>query len=294
MKLAVLSDIHGNRAALEAVLADLEVVAPDSVVVNGDLVNRGPENAAVMELVAAGAYPLTLGNHDDLVLMWHERDPRLPDSVWDDPLWADTAWCSRQLAGGGWLELFRDLPLARRLAADGAPSVLVSHGSPRNYREGYGRFTSDDALAEIAADYPAGVLVGSHTHRPFERELGGTTFLNTGAVGAPFNGDPRAQYLVLHLEDGAWRPEFRRVPYDRAAALAAFSELGYLQEGGLSALIYYEELRTARSHKIPFLRWAREAGLEPDADAWERFREALPERFEPPEERFSPPAGETG
>jgi predicted phosphodiesterase len=270
--LAVLADVHGNLPALEAVLADVADVAPDRVVVNGDLVNRGPEGVSVLERVAATGWPVTLGNHDDLVRMWIERDGALPASWFDDPFWCSTAWCAERLAEAGWLSWLAARPMTVAVEPSDAPRVLVSHGSPRHYREGYGRHLTDAAISEIVEMHPYDVLVGSHTHQPMERRWGRHLVLNTGAVGTPFNRDARAQYLLLRRHGASWRPEFRRVPYDREAALAAFDVSGFLVGGGLSARIYWLEAATARSFLVPFLMWAEERGVARDEDGWARFR----------------------
>jgi predicted phosphodiesterase len=279
LRLAIIADIHGNLHALEAVLADLDRSAADLVVVNGDLVNRGPGNEAVLERVRALGAPTTLGNHDDLMRKWVTRDPDIPAAWFDDPFWRGTAWAAERLERAGWIGWLAERPMTHRLDLPGAPSVLISHGSPRHYREGYGTFLTDESLAEIVRGDPADVLIGSHTHRPLQRSWNGHLVFNSGAVGAPFNGDARAQYLLLTLQDGAWRPEFRRVPYDREAALAAFESSGLLDEGGLSAHIFYQELRYARSFLTPFVRWSDEQGLGQSWEAWRRFTSAFAARF---------------
>lgn len=281
MKLAILADVHGNLPALEATLADLRRVAPDRVVVNGDMVNRGPSGVAVLERLRGEGFVWLQGNHDDLMRKWIERDEDLPEAWFDDPFWLGTGWCAERLAEAGWIGTLAGLPLTHRLERSGAPTVLISHGSPRDYREGYGRHLSDAAIEDIVQGHDADVLVGSHTHRPLHRAWRSVAIYNTGAVGTPFNGDPRAQYLILHLDGGTWRPEFRAVAYDRDAALEAFRASGYLDAGGLSARIFYEELRHARPFLMPFLLWTEDLGRARDARAWQDFRNAFSDRFEP-------------
>ncbi len=282
MRVAVIADIHANVPALEAVMADVASLGADRLVVNGDVVNRGPGNVEAMRLLGERLASGTLGNHDDLMRMWVERDPELPAEWFDDPFWASAGWAARQLQDAGLVDAIRRLPMTLRISVAGAPSLLVSHGSPRHYREGYGKYLTDEAISEITQMHPADVLVGSHTHRPLQRRWGHYLVLNTGAVGSPFNGDPRAQYLVLTLEDGRWAPQFRRVPYDREAALRAFADSGYLDEGGLSARIFLEELRNARSYLVPFLMWCEEQGRERSEAAWEEFQRRFEQRFRPP------------
>ena len=284
MKLAVLADIHANRYALEAVLKDVAAQGVDHTVVNGDFVNRGPDNVAVLERVWDEGYSLVLGNHDDLMRKWTRRSPDLPAEWFGDPFWDATAWSAAQLEAAGWTDKLADLPMTHRVELEHAPSLLVSHGSPRHYREGYGSRTPVETLSEILQMHPADILVGSHTHQPLDRAWGGHRVLNTGAVGAPFNGDPRAQYLVLKLENGDWRTDFRRVPYDRRPALTAFETSGLLAECGLSARIFYEELKNARSYLTPFWMWTEKKNLERDLVTWERFQREFPDYFKTPDD----------
>ncbi len=279
--IAVIADIHANIQALEAVLTDLTEMGAEEIVVNGDLVNRGPNNAAVVERIfnLENISAVTLGNHDDLMRKWVDHDPDIPELWFEDAFWYGMAWPAAQLAETGWLEPLRNLPMTYRVDRPELPRLLFSHGSPRHYREGYAAYLEDKALAEIVADYPADVLIGSHTHRPYEHRYGEHLILNTGAVGTPFNGDPRAQYLLLHPKNG-WQPEFRAVPYDRTAALSAFETSGYLAAGGLSARIFYEELRLARPLYMNFWEWTETQGRPKDWESWDAFKSRYAERFQ--------------
>lgn len=281
---AVLADIHGNLPAFEAVVRDIADLGPDRVVVNGDMVNRGPEGVAVMERLDGLGWTMTLGNHDHLMRLWTDQDPSLPEGWYEAPIWRGTGWCAASLERAGWLSRLDDLPMTVRIEPAGGQRMLISHGSPRHYREGYGEHLSDADISEITQMHPAEVLVGSHTHRPLERRWGRHLVLNTGSVGSPFNGDPRAQYLILRSLDGRWVPEFRRVEFDRRTALAAFETTGYADAGGLSAHVFWLEAATARSLLVPFLMWSEENAAAPDETAWERFRALHPARFHAPDE----------
>lgn len=279
MKLAIIADIHGNAHALEAVLNDIAQFSVDRIIVNGDLVNRGPDNLRVMERLAEGDYTLLLGNHDDLMCKWVARDAELPEAWFSDPFWRGADWCARQLEAAGWLPLLASLPMTERVRIGEGPELLISHGSPRHYREGYSRYLADEALSEILQMHPADILIGSHTHQPLERSWGDHLIFNTGAVGAPFNGDPRAQYLLAAFEAGSWKMTFRQVPYDRVAALKVYQTSGYLEEAGLSAHIFYEELRRARSYLTPYWMWTEEQSLPRNWETWQRYQLAFPKRF---------------
>lgn len=284
MRIAVLADVHGNLPALEAVLADIDDQAVDRVIVNGDLANRGPDTGAVYRLLAEhleGA--ATLGNHDDLMLIATRRRT-VGETAWlDDPFWGTVAWSAAQLDGTGFLDTIERLPMTLKIQEEGAPTLLFSHGSPRHYREGYGVDLSPEVISEITEAHPADVLVGSHTHRPHLVKWGRYTVMNTGAVGCPFNGDPRAHYLVLTLRDGEWQPEFRRIPYDREAAMARMRSSGMLETTGLSASIFYEELRYASSFLVPFLMWCETDKRDKTRRNWDEYRTRFEVRFREPD-----------
>ncbi|MDZ7706550.1 MAG: metallophosphoesterase family protein [Trueperaceae bacterium] len=282
--IVVLSDVHGNLPALDAVIADLDAVSPEIVIVNGDMVNRGPQGAEVLDRIDELDWTMVLGNHDDLLRMWVDRDASLPPSWFTDPFWRSTAWCAERLERSGWLPRIAALPLTIAIEPPGASRLLVSHGSPRHYREGYGEHLADEAISEIVEMHPYDVLVGSHTHRPMERRWGRHLVLNSGAVGTPFNGDPRAQYLVLRRDGRDWTPEFRRVAYDRAAALSVFEDSGYLSDGGLSARLYWLEVATARSWLVPFLMWSEKNGIARGEASWRRFLTERGTRLEAPDD----------
>ena len=277
--IAIIADIHANLQALDAVLEDAHKQGATRIIVNGDMVNRGPNNAAVMARIWELGLEATLGNHDDLLRKWIDRDPDIPSEWFTSAFWLATGWAAGQLDESGWLDKIRKLPMILKIEEPNAPTILISHGSPRHYREGLGSYLTDESLSEILQMHPSDVLIGSHTHQPMERTWGQHLILNSGAVGAPFNGDVRAQYLLLRQASGAWLPEFRRVVYDHAGALAAFENSGLLAEGGLSAELFYLELKHARTYLTPFWMWAEEKGLEQSYPAWEQFKRQFPEKF---------------
>ncbi|MCB0077220.1 MAG: metallophosphoesterase [Anaerolineales bacterium] len=290
MNLAIIADIHGNRHALEAVLRDIATQNIDQLIVAGDVVNRGPTNAEVMARVSAEADVILLGNHDALVTKWVGRDSEIPAAWFSDPFWRFTDWTAQQLAAAGQLDALRELEFSYRIAIDGLPSVLITHGSPRHFREGYGRYLNDEQLAEIVEEYPADLYVGAHTHRTMVRAWGHHAFLNVGAVGAPFNRDQRAQYLLLSGRDGDWHHEFRAVDYDVDAALADYEQTGYLDQVGVSADIFFKEIQYARPLYAPFWMWSEKEGIPKSAASWQAWQQGEgADFFEPPEPAHGPP-----
>lgn len=281
MRLAVLADIHGNADALRAVLHDARAQGAEGLIVNGDVVNRGPDSVEALELLLnlPAAFPLgvrfTLGNHDDLLRLWQARSSLLPAGWFTDPFWGATAWSADQLEGAGLLHTPANWLMSLTLSAPGLPAVLVSHGTPHEYREGISERTAPQRVEELSESGRFGLLIGSHIHRQadavFELADGQSVrVLNTGAVGAPADGDPRAGYLLLTATPHGWQIELRRVPYDRAGVLQRFQSSGLL-ETGLSAEIFREEIVTARSLYTPYWTWTETEHLPRTAATWAAF-----------------------
>lgn len=281
MRLAILADIHGNLPALEAVLADVGAWGADRLIVNGDVVNRGPDGVPVLERLLALPTPaeFTLGNHDALMTLWWNRDPEIPDDWFADPFFDSFTWCARDLHDAGLLGTFAAWPMHLRVDLPGAPRLVIAHGTPEHYREGVGRRMAPERMEALLDRWEADVLVGSHTHVPGEWRLPRGRLLNSGAVGAPFNRDTRAQYLRLVLEDGDWRAEVRHVEYDLGAILRRYETSGLLPGGHLSAHIFREELVVAYPLYARFWDWVEQNGRPRDWAAWAEFESRVVPEF---------------
>ena len=251
-RIAILSDIHANLFALRAVHEDLERLQPDEILVGGDLVGRGPQGDDVVKYVTKHGWPSVRGNHEDYLLNFHHR--RVPASWWQDPVWSASRWMVSELSATS-LAIIESLAMELRPERDGG--ILLVHGTPRSNQEGFGSWTAPEVLDEIAEMMrPGEMLVGAHTHRPIELERGGIRLVNTGSVGLPFNGDWRAQYVIITTHgDGTRSVEFRQVEYDREAFLRHYKTSGFYDKGGITSAMLYQEILHARPFLVPYLRW---------------------------------------
>ena len=228
MRLAVLSDIHANLAALDAVRADLPTV--DEVWVLGDIVGYGPRpNEVIAALQAMGARTV-LGNHDGAAIGIVDPSDFNPDAH------AAISWTADALDGNARAYL-ASLPEVRR---DGALTAV--HGSPRDPIWEY--IVSTAVAAANWAAFDTRLCLFGHTHLPIVftatadgdahavAGLPGETvaidpgraLINPGSVGQPRDGNPAASYLILDLTEGA--AEFRRVRYDVAATQRQMLDAG--------------------------------------------------------------------
>lgn len=274
MKLAILSDVHANLPALQVVLEDVRAWRPDAVVFAGDAINRGPSPAECWALLAGKArdegWRLLRGNHEEYVAS-RETAHLAPES----PAFLiaqSSLWTYRRL--GLPAAALNGLPFALTLRAPDGGALRVTHASMLGTRQGIYPDSGDAAIRERVGRPAPGLFAAGHTHRPLVRRLDATTVVNPGAVGLPFDGDPRAAYARCAWRAGGWRVAIRRLDYDREAAETAFHDSGFLDEAGPLARIMLRELRTARSL---INHWA--AAYEADclagslgvADAVERF-----------------------
>ncbi len=257
MKIAVLSDIHGNLPALEAVTADIEAWQPEMTVVDGDIVNGGPCSQACWQFVQkqqqAAGWQVLRGNHEDYVVEW--TNPTIPLQGAEYELSQLSHWTFGQLNG----EVAELAALPDRFghqAADGS-SLLVIHASIWGSRAGIYPATPDEEMLRKIAPYPT-VFVTAHTHVPFMRQLGETLLVNVGAVGLPGDGDWRASYgRLTWSRRRSWQASIRRVTYDREQTERDFVSSGFLAEAGPGAMMTLVELRSARDAKT---RWTRQYG----------------------------------
>jgi predicted phosphodiesterase len=250
MRLVVLSDIHGNRPALEAVVEAVDRLAPTHVVVAGDIINRGPHPRCCLERVlarrASHHWQVLRGNHEDFVIL-EATSPRRA-TPWEHQLYAHTRWTLDHVR-----DLVPDLqalPDRIVLQAPDGSELRFLHASMRSNRHGLYAHMSEDDVGELIAPAPPVMLVG-HTHIPFVRTVGQSLVVNAGAVGLPFDGDTRASFALLEWNHGRWRAEIIRLPYDLAQARRDFLTSGYLAEGGPMVRLILDELEKAQ----PRLGW---------------------------------------
>jgi predicted phosphodiesterase len=208
MRVVIVSDIHGNRHAFEAVVADLRQVAPDLVVHGGDLAAGGAHPGEIIDQVRSLGWPGVRGNTDEM--LWAPE--RLAEYAATQPKLAPILAMVQEtipptLASIGherlrWLE---GLPTLYSL-----PSFSLVHASPDDCWRAPMPNASDDELRSTYASLRAPMVVYGHIHIPYIRRVQGMTIANTGSVSQSYDGDTRASYLVTEGKSIT----IRRVEYD--------------------------------------------------------------------------------
>ena len=220
MRIAILSDIHDNLTAFEAVLADLRQTSPDVVLHGGDLVNGGSSPVEVVDRVRDLGWRGVFGNTDEAVarpetLEEFASQSPAPRSLWD-AVREMTAF-TREALGGKRIAWLGALP---RVLIH--PPVALVHASPASAWRSLLAGASDAELESTYLPLEQPIIVYGHIHQQFVREVGEFTVINTGSVSQSFDGDPRASYVLI--DNGA--PKLRRVEYDTEREINAIKATG--------------------------------------------------------------------
>jgi predicted phosphodiesterase len=214
MRIAIVSDIHGNLVALDAVLTDIESESVDQVWCGGDLAWGGPWGNECIALVRDAGWTTVRGNTD----VWITGDPQTLESE-------EARAELREMADAHavsdddarWL-------LSLPLGHSGPGSILLVHGTPKSPFDA--PLPHSPAAAFAPYEGQAALVVYGHVHRAFTRRLSdGTIVTNSGSVGAPMDGET-ACYLLVEQSGPEWTLIHRRVPFDRHSAVAKAREVG--------------------------------------------------------------------
>jgi predicted phosphodiesterase len=247
MRIALVSDIHANLPALEAVFADIDHAGVDVTFHLGDLVGYAPWPNEVIDLIRAKGIAGVAGNYDSTVGMNYKHcGCRYEDARQEELSHLSFEWTKKHSseAAKRWL---RGLPFrmdVRPLGGHAAgPTLTLIHGNQTLNTVYVTEDRSDDFLAKMGTAVGArerDVIAFGHTHKPWHREVEGVHYVNTGSVGRPKDGNWKAGYVLLTIDAGGSTVEFRRVAYDvdRAADGIQGSDLPqdfaeHLRTGGL-------------------------------------------------------------
>jgi predicted phosphodiesterase len=227
MRVALLSDIHGNLLALDAVLADMTRRGPyDQVAVAGDLVWAGPWPAEVVDRIRGLDATVVQGNTDAFLA----RQPaETPAGKRDDRFAEQLAWVTAQL-GAERTAYLTNLPFSTRISPGPGRDLLVVHANPVDLERAILPNMSDAGLDELlllagpAADWVA--LAFGHLHAPFRRMWRGRLLADIASAGLPMDRDRRAVYAIMTWTAAAWGVEHHRVAYDADATAKRMRKSG--------------------------------------------------------------------
>jgi predicted phosphodiesterase len=227
VRLAIVSDIHGNLTALEAVIADLRETAPDLILHGGDLAAGGARPVEVVDRIRGLGWQGVLGNTDEMLYQpeslteFASRAPHLKalfDAI------AEMAIFTREALGSERVNWLQTLPMTL-----GVESTALVHASSESTWVSPGANAADGELESTYGGLAQAIVVYAHIHHPYVRRCGPRIVANTGSVSLSYDGDPRASYLLI--ENG--EPEIRRVAYDLDAEIGEVAASGIPHAGWL-------------------------------------------------------------
>lgn len=243
MRIAVLADIHGNLPALKAVLAEVDELEVDTLVVCGDIAS-GPWPAETLDAVRARGALCVRGNADRVL------DFQGADEAGE---WVQARrWVAERL-GAERLAFLASLPLDLTLKTGSLGRIRFCHGAPGSDELTITRLTPDGRIRELLHGVEEELVVCGHTHLQFHRAVDGTRVVNAGSVGASYEAEPAAEWTLL--EDGI---RFRRTAYDLEATIDAIRATGYPRAEDFAGFLSPDPDRPERiTRLIEGLPWPR-------------------------------------
>ena len=220
MRIAIVSDIHGNRTAFEAVLTDLRETSPDLIFHGGDIAQGGSSPVEVLDQIRDLGWPGVAGNADEFLPMpetlevFASETPAIQPML---PMIREMGAATRKALGDERLGWLRALP---RTQVHG--DIALVHASPGSVWKSPLHNATDAEIESIYSPLGRRIVVYGHIHHPFIRTVANITVVNSGSVSMSFDGDPRASYLLI--DDSV--PSIRRVEYDLDCELKLLSTCG--------------------------------------------------------------------
>jgi putative phosphoesterase len=243
MRLAVLSDVHGNLLALDACLADLESQGgADAIVVAGDLCLDGPKPKKVLQRLEEIGAACVRGNTERYL---SEETAGLALSASET---AQIAWTRREV-GERWISWLKELPFAMRIGDD-ENQLLIVHANPKSDDEHIWPDADDATLERLVGDEEAPVIAFGHLHIPYVRLWRGKLLVNVASAGLPKDGDPRASYAIFSERAGGWEAKHRRVPFDVKKVATQLADCGIPESAELIATLRRHRYKQLK-HLIP-------------------------------------------
>jgi len=220
MRIAIVSDIHGNLTAFEAVLADLRETAPDLIFHGGDLATSGASPAEIVDQIRDLGWPGVVGNTDEMLWAPESLNRIANQSPKMRPLFGaiqEIGMAASEALGKERLGWMRSLPRAQKYG-----HMALVHASPEDLWVAPGSNAPDEELESVYGPLGQAVAVYGHIHQSYIRKLPRVVVANTGSVSLSYDDDLRASYLLL--DD--FQPAIRRVEYDIEREVRALSDSG--------------------------------------------------------------------
>ena len=238
MKVAIISDIHGNFQALEAVVNDLKIQGCEKVLCLGDLAMAGPEPEKIINFVKSQTdWEIIQGNTDKFIA---DFEPSLIDFMKDKfPVMANALLDDVKILDKNSKMYLKSLPAQKEFEIEGV-KILMVHGSPRKNNEDILPDMPLETIEEIIKGTTAQVIFCGHTHVPCGYQTNTKqTVVNVGSVGRPMTKNPNACYVIADFKNGEFSIEHNFVDYDREKAANLMKQRGFEGAEKLAEMILH-------------------------------------------------------
>lgn len=261
MKIAVLADIHANLQALQVTINHVEDWKPDFVIVAGDTINRGPRPQQCLNLILDknqnNDWRLIRGNHEDYVINLGMTNAPREGTIAD--VHRASIWTYKQINKN--IKPLEMMEFKQELYDGNNNLIRAVHASMLGNRIGVYPETRDSDLRKLILGSPdcnistPNIFCAGHTHRPLIRTIDHILVVNAGSVGLPFDGDHRACYAQIEINESNRASRIIRLNYDIDQAIKDFWQSDYLDGGGPLVKLVLLELLTSKSH---LYSWTKE------------------------------------
>ena len=234
MKIAILSDIHGNSLALDATLTDIERIGVDEYWILGDLVALGPDPLGVLQRLSALSNCKFIRGNTDRYVVTGDRPPPFPSELGQDSemirIFAEVtgtfAWTQGAITVGGWFDWLSQLPLEFETRLPDGTRCLCVHAQPgQDGGPGIDKDLSDDEIQTLLGQCTADLICVGHTHQQINRKVGKWRILNPGSISNPRPPILEASYAILEAMHDGYKIEHRTVEYDREEIISQVQRL---------------------------------------------------------------------
>jgi len=223
MKLAFISDVHGNAMALDAVLEDIKKREIDQIIVLGDICYRGPEPKRSLDLVRSLNTDVIKGNADEWIVRGIKKG-EVPESV-HAMMSKERDWSATKLDDES-VNYLKNLQDELKLEFDSI-KIHAFHATPTSLFNVVPPDESNEKVLEKLVTNDADIFIYGHIHKSFVRFIGGKCMVNTGSVGLPFDGLNKASYAIVEINESNFDISIARVDYDVNKVIKQFDQSDY-------------------------------------------------------------------
>jgi len=244
VRYAVISDIHGNLEALNAVLLDMKSKNIDKIICIGDISNAGPFPRQCFDLVYKVSDYLIRGNHE-----LYSLGVRSEDNSESSARWSSLNWCNDEL-GKENIKILKNLK--DNLVIKELSDIEFFHASPLTEFNGFNTYSDNFKIKELLKGFERKYLIAGHTHESFIKKAKNTTIVNPGSVGMSFNG-VNANYLIIEKTD-VYSFSLQSVSYDYKKAIYDYKDTMVLKDKGHISKIFAYQLSDTEPMVMTFIK----------------------------------------